>query len=269
MIRLDRLLVEAGHFETRTQAKAAITAGVVFVEGERVDKGGAQVPKDASVEVRAPQNPYVSRGGLKLEGALDHFAIDPAGRVCLDVGASTGGFTDCLMQRGASKVYAVDVGYGHLAWKLRQDPRVEVLERTNFRHVQPETFLNVTLATVDVSFISLLKILPALAANVEPEADVVALVKPQFEAGRKAVSRGSGVIRDPHVHSEVLQNTLEGATQLGWTPLGLMHSPITGPSGNIEFFMWCRPASGATGVSPIESERVEDVVRTAHEEHAK
>lgn len=268
-IRLDRLLVDAGHFSTRAQAKAAITAGVVFVDDQRVDKAGALVLPDATVEVRAPENPYVSRGGLKLAGALDRFEIDPQGRICLDVGASTGGFTDCLLQRGAVKVYAVDVGYGQLAWKLRQDPRVEVFERTNFRHVEPHTFAGVDLVTVDVSFISLVKILPAVAGNVEPSVDVIALVKPQFEAGRKAVSRGSGVIRDPHLHLDVLQRTLDGALELGWAARGVVHSPITGPRGNIEFFVWWQRTSRTTN-EPFEGRTsVEEVVRAAHQEHAK
>jgi len=256
-------LVELGRFPTRARAKAAIMAGVVYVDGRLVDKAGALVSPVAEIAIRAADNPYVSRGGLKLERALDTFAVDPAGRTCLDVGASTGGFTDCLLQRGAAKVYAVDVGYGQLAWSLRQDPRVVVLERTNFRHIPPQHFRDVRLAVIDVSFISLVKILPAVKENVEPEADVIALVKPQFEAGRAVAQKGAGVVRDPEVHAEVLLAIVHEAGRMGWSPLGLTHSPIAGPKGNIEFLLWLRPNQDEVPDTPL-SQRVDAVVREAH-----
>lgn len=263
-VRLDVLLVEQGYFPTRARAKAAIMAGHVFVDGQRVDKAGTAVLREASVEVRAPTNPYVSRGGLKLEWALDTFGVEPRERICLDVGASTGGFTDCLLQRGARLVYAVDVGYGQLAWRLRQDPRVRVHERTNFRHVPAGTFAGVELATVDVSFISLLKVLPALRGNLESDGDAVILIKPQFEAGRQAVSKGGGVIREPSLHRDILCRTLHEAMEQGWALMGLTYSPITGPSGNIEFFGWWRPeGEGQVAASDMDA-LVDAVVRKAH-----
>lgn len=264
-VRLDALLVERGLFETRAKAKAAIEAGVVYVDGVRVDKAGRSVRPDAGIEVRGPANPYVSRGGLKLQHALDVFGLDVTGRLCIDVGASTGGFTDCLLQRGARQVYAVDVGYGQLDWKLRQDPRVVVVERTNFRHVKPGDFPLADLIVADVSFISLLKVLPAAKGSLKPEGDVVALIKPQFEAGREAVSRGSGVVRDAKVHREVLVRLLSDACRDGWEPVELTYSPILGPKGNIEFFVWWKPQAGATTPAPLEEARIERVVDEAHQ----
>src|SRR5690606_23627398 len=188
----------------RSKAKAAVMAGIVYVDGKLVDKSGAQVDRNARIEVRGPAIPFVSRGGLKLAAALDRFGLSPKGKVCLDVGASTGGFTDCLLQRGARIVHAVDVGYGQLAWSLRQDPRVVVWERTNFRHVTPEQISGIEFVTVDVSFISLRLILPVARALVVPGAEAVTLIKPQFEAGPERVGK-RGVVRSPDVHVDVLR----------------------------------------------------------------
>lgn len=245
-IRLDRLLVERGWFVSREQAAAAVLAGRVRVGGTPVTKAGRRLPADAVLEVAGPAHPYVSRGGLKLAAALDAFATDPRGRVCLDVGASTGGFTDLLLQRGAARVYAVDVGYGQLAWRLRQDPRVVVRERVNARALGaadvPEP---VDLAVVDVSFISLAKVLPAVGGRVAAGGAVICLVKPQFEAGPADVPRG-GVVRDPEVHARVLRGVLEAAAALGWPAAGLIASPITGADGNREFLAHLLPRAAAT-----------------------
>ena len=247
--RLDALLVSRGRFETRSKARAAIMAGVVYVDGRRVDKAGALVDPEAHIEVRGAPIPFVSRGGVKLAAALDRFGLNPAGKVCLDVGASTGGFTDCLLQRGARLVHAVDVGYGQLAWSLRQDPRVIVWERTNFRYVTPEQISGIEFVAVDVSFISLRLILPVARTLVVPEADAVTLVKPQFEAGPARVGKG-GVVRRPEVHVDVLKELFAWARAAGgWEPRGLCYSPITGPEGNIEFFVWWRAERGETGAA--------------------
>ncbi|GGA39642.1 TlyA family rRNA (cytidine-2'-O)-methyltransferase [Kroppenstedtia guangzhouensis] len=242
--RLDLILVNKGYFPTRQQAQRAVMAGLVRVNGERADKPGTRIPPGVEVEVAGPEHPYVSRGGIKLEQALKVFRLDLGGRVVLDVGASTGGFTDCALQNGAAKVYAVDVGYGQLAWKLRQDPRVVVMERTNFRHMKPADLPGemADIATVDVSFISLSLILPPLTALLKAPADVVALVKPQFEAGREQVGR-KGIVRDPGIHRKVLARFAETATTEGFSLRGLAPSPITGSGGNIEFLSWLRRSS--------------------------
>jgi len=263
-VRLDVLLVERGLFPTRAKAKAAIMAGVVYVDGQRADKAGGAVSPDVQVEVRGPANPYVSRGGLKLEHALDRFGIPVSGRTCIDVDAPTGGFTDCLLQRGAAKVYAVDVGYGQLDWKLRQDPRVVVVERTNFRYVQPGELPRADLIVIDVSFISLMKILPAAQGTLKDDGDVVALIKPQFEAGRKAVGKG-GVVRDAGVHREVIHHLLTGAGALGWRAVALTYSPVLGPKGNIEFFVWWKRSPQGETTSSVDAETVSQVVAQAHE----
>lgn len=263
---MDALLVERGLFETRAKAKAAIEAGVVYVDGVRVDKAGRTCRPDAAIEVRGPANPFVSRGGLKLQHALDRFGLDVTGLLCIDVGASTGGFTDCLLQRGARQVYAVDVGYGQLDWKLRQDPRVVVVERTNFRHVKPGELPVADLIVADVSFISLLLILPAAKGTLKSDGDVVALIKPQFEAGREAVSKGGGVVRDPEIHREVLARLLQAAANDGWAPVALTYSPILGPKGNIEFFVWWKRDEGTGGsTSPVDEARIDRVVQEAHQ----
>ena len=236
--RLDVLRVERGLAETRARARAAIMAGEVRVNGERVDKAGTPVLRDAQIEVTAPM-PYVSRGGFKLAGALDAFGVPVAGRVCADVGACTGGFTDVLLQRGAARVYAIDVGQGQLDWKLRQDARVVVLERTNARYVEslPEP---VELVVIDVSFISLRIILPAVAQWLGPAADVIALIKPQFEAGPESVGKG-GIVRDAAVRRRVLADVLGWAAAHGWGVGGLVRSSLVGGDGNVEYLVWLRP----------------------------
>lgn len=232
--RLDVLLTQKGLADSRNKAQALIMAGKVRVNGQVLTKAGTQVLVDADVTIDSGL-PYVSRGGIKLAAALDHFAVDPAGAVCADVGASTGGFTDVLLQRGAARVYAIDVGYGQLAWKLRQDERVIVMERTNARHLQflPE---EVNLVTVDASFISLRLILPAVVQWLAAPAWVITLVKPQFEASRAQVGKG-GVVRHAHVHREVLNNAIAYANREKLSIMGVMPSPITGPAGNHEFLM--------------------------------
>ena len=233
--RLDVLLVERGLQETRQKAQATIMSGLVYVNGQKVDKPGTAVLNDAPIEVRGNALKYVSRGGLKLEKAMATFPIDLKGNICADIGASTGGFTDCMLQNGAAKVYAVDVGYGQLAWKLRSDERVVCMERTNARYLTHEQIPDeLDFASVDVSFISLKLILPALCGLLKEGGHVSCLVKPQFEAGREKVGK-KGVVRDPAVHLEVLENFLVHAKESGFTVLGMTFSPIRGPEGNIEY----------------------------------
>jgi len=233
--RLDQLLVERGLAETRAKAQALVLAGEVFVEGQKAEKPGHTVPAEARVEL-AGKLPYVSRGGFKLAAALDGFALTVEGRVCLDVGASTGGFTDCLLQRGASRVYAIDVGAGQLDWKLRTDPRVVLREKLNARYLAPADIPEpVDLAVCDVSFISATLILPALAPLVRESGDLVILVKPQFEAGRGQVGKG-GIVRDPQLHAQACARVEEAARALGFETR-LMDSPILGAEGNREFLM--------------------------------
>lgn len=216
-------------------------AGDVLVHGERVDKPGTAVATNANIEVKAPM-PYVSRGGFKLAAALVHFNLNVSGRVCADVGACTGGFTDVLLQHGATRVYAIDVGYGQLDWKLRQDERVIVMERTNARYLE-SLAEPITFAAVDVSFISLKLVLPAVQAWLAPLGDIVALVKPQFEAGPQQVGKG-GIVKDPAVHQQVLLDILRWAQANGLASPGLMASPITGSGGNVEFLLWLQPGAG-------------------------
>ena len=233
--RVDVLLVERGRQESPQKAHATNMSGLVFADGRRVDKPGAAVSNDAEIEIRGNALQYVSRGGLKLEKAMASFPIALAGAVCGDIGASTGGFTDCMLQNGAAKVYAVDVGYGQLAWKLRSDERVVCLERTNARYLSREQIPEeLDFASVDVSFISLKLILPPLCALMRAGGHAAALIKPQFEAGREKVGK-KGVVRDPAVHREVLEQFLEHARESGFAVLGLTYSPIRGPEGNIEY----------------------------------
>ena len=234
--RLDVLLVEQGYAETRTKAQAIIMSGLVYVDGQKADKPGVSYEESVAIEVRTGGCPYVSRGGLKLEKALRDFGVDPTGYVCSDSGASTGGFTDCLLQQGASKVFAIDVGYGQLDWKIRSDPRVVVMERTNVRYVTPEDLGEpLDLSVIDVSFISLRIVLPVIKTLLKPTGQVLCLIKPQFEAGKDTVAKGKGVIRDPAVHKEVLDHFVALTQEIGFTILGLTFSPVKGPEGNIEF----------------------------------
>ncbi len=233
--RLDVLLVELGHADTRTKAQAIIMSGLVYVNGQKADKPGTSYEETVVIEVRSGSCPYVSRGGLKLEKALRDFDVNPEGYVCSDSGASTGGFTDCLLQQGASKVFAIDVGYGQLDYKIRSDPRVVVMERTNIRFVTPEDLGEpLDLSVIDVSFISLRIVLPAIKNLLKPTGQVLCLIKPQFEAGREKVGK-KGVVRDPAVHKEVLDHFVALADELEFTILGLTFSPVKGPEGNIEF----------------------------------
>ncbi len=245
--RLDVLLLEHGYFDSREKAKAAIMAGLVFIGTERVDKAGTKVPRDSAITVKGAPHPYVSRGGLKLEKAIRTFELDLKDSVMLDIGASTGGFTDCALQHGAKLVYAIDVGYNQLDWSLRQDERVRVMERMNFRHMTLDQLdaERPSFASIDVSFISLKLILPVLAQLLEPGGTTVALIKPQFEAGREHVGK-SGVIRDSAVHANVLREVLAFADELGFRLEGLTFSPITGGEGNIEFLAYWRHTGQAT-----------------------
>jgi 23S rRNA (cytidine1920-2'-O)/16S rRNA (cytidine1409-2'-O)-methyltransferase len=239
-LRLDQLLVQLGLFPSREQARRAVMAGTVTVDGRRVDKAGTPVPLTADVAVLAPKEPYVSRAGRKLAHALDHFGVDPAGLVCLDVGASTGGFTDCLLQRGAARVYAVDVGYGQLDAKLRNDPRVVVMERVNARHLAADALPEPCgLVTLDVSFISLEKVVPALLPHLAPGGLLLPMIKPQFEAGRSAVGKG-GILRDEAVRERVVRECAEGLAALGFDLAGVYDSPVAGMGGNREAFALLR-----------------------------
>ena len=231
--RLDVLLTQKGLCESRAKAQALIMSGEVYVDGQKCDKAGTPVDNAAQIEIRGSHCPYVSRGGLKLEKALRDFGIDPNGWVCSDSGASTGGFTDCLLQQGAKKVFAIDVGYGQLAWSIRTDPRVVCMERTNIRYVTPEQLGEpLDFSVVDVSFISLRLVLPAIKALLKPTGQLVCLIKPQFEAGKDKVGK-KGVVRDPAVHCEVLEHFLALAAELGLTVRNLTFSPVKGPEGNI------------------------------------
>ena len=259
--RLDVLLVSGGFAPSRERAKAMIMEGIVYVNGQKEDKAGASFPADASIEVRGHALPYVSRGGLKLEKAVKNFGISLEGKVCMDVGASTGGFTDCMLQNGAVKVFSVDVGRGQLAWKLRQDERVVCMEKTNIRYVTPEDIGEpVDFSSIDVSFISLTKVLLPVREILREKGQVVCLIKPQFEAGREKVGK-KGVVRDAAVHLEVIKKVMEYAAELGFSLLHLDYSPIRGPEGNIEYLLHLEKNGGNHGEAAPEQ-----VVAKAHEE---
>ena len=258
-VRLDQLVFDLGYTESRERAKTTIMSGLVFVNGQRAYKPGMPVAPDAKIEVRGEAIPFVSRGGFKLDKALKVFPVDPAGKTCIDCGASTGGFTDVLLQHGAAKVYAVDVGYGQLAWKLRNDERVVNLERTNLRYITEEQIPEqLDLAVMDVSFISIRLVLPAVKRLLKDDADIICLIKPQFEAGRDKVGK-KGVVREPETHKEVLDNFVALAGELGFTILGLTFSPVKGPEGNIEFLGHLTLAD-VPGILPDTA----DVVAQAH-----
>lgn len=234
MERIDQLLVARSLYPSREQARRALMAGLVEVEGQRVDKAGTRVPEDCRIEIRGPREPFVSRGGRKLEAALDHFGLDPRGWVCLDVGASTGGFTHCLLERGALRVYALDVGYGQLDQSLREDPRVVVMERVNARHLAADALPErCRLVTVDVSFISLVKVVPALVPHIADDGWLLPLVKPQFEAGRGLVGKG-GIVRDEAVRRRVIDQRLQEIADHGFELVGSLDSPVHGARGNRE-----------------------------------
>jgi len=259
--RLDVLMTSLGLFESREAAKRAIMAGIVLVNDEPVDKAGTKVPVDAEIRLKGQVMPYVSRGGYKLEQAIKAFNLDLTDKIIIDVGASTGGFTDCALQNGARMSYAVDVGYNQLAWKLRQDERVLSMERTNFRHMQPADLAHgvPTFACMDVSFISIKLLLPVLKELLAADGEIVALIKPQFEAGKALVGK-KGIVRDAKVHVTVIKDITAFVRELGLVPLGLTFSPIKGGEGNIEFLLHI----GLEGVDFITDERVEEVVKTAH-----
>ena len=259
-VRLDQLVFDQGFTESRERAKTTIMSGLVFVNGQKIDKPGTAVDPEAKIEVHGDALPFVSRGGFKLDKALKVFPVDPAGKVCLDCGASTGGFTDVLLQHGAAKVYAVDVGYGQLAWKLRTDERVINLERTNLRYVTEEQIPEpIDLAVMDVSFISIRLVLPVVKGFLKPGADYICLIKPQFEAGREEVGK-KGVVRDVRVHERVVHELLAFSREIGFSVMGLDYSPIKGPEGNIEYI--CHLKNGVYEAPELD---VSAVVAASHQ----
>ena len=262
--RLDVLLVKRNLAESREKAKAIIMSGIVYVDGQKEDKAGSTFEETAQVEVRGSTLKYVSRGGLKLEKAMTHFGATLDGKVCMDVGASTGGFTDCMLQNGAVKVYSVDVGHGQLAWKLRNDERVVCMEKTNIRYVTPEDIADqIQFVSIDVSFISLTKVLGPVQALMEPNGEVVCLIKPQFEAGREKVGK-KGVVREKSVHLEVIEMVASFAGSIGFEALHLEFSPIKGPEGNIEYLLHLRNCTDGTTFTN-ECIDAKTVVEQAHD----
>lgn len=262
--RLDVILVNKGLADSREKAKAIIMSGNVFVKGQREDKAGS-VFEEEGIELTVKENPlkYVSRGGLKLEKAMKEFPINLNGNICMDIGASTGGFTDCMLQNGAIKVYSIDVGHGQLAWKLRNDERVVCMEKTNFRYVTREQVPeNIDFASADVSFISLDKILPAAYPLMDEKGQMVCLIKPQFEAGREKVGK-KGVVRDKSVHEEVIHKVIDFAVETGFSTLGLTYSPIKGPEGNIEYLIWL--SKSGESKQDMLKDSVKELVDRAHE----
>ena len=271
--RLDVLLVKKGLAPSREKAKAVIMAGSVYVDGQKEDKAGSVFDEEsAQIEVRGHALPYVSRGGLKLEKALKVFPITLTDKICMDIGASTGGFTDCMLQNGAAKVYSVDVGYGQLDWKLRQDDRVVCMEKTNFRYMTPEDIPDVLdFASVDVAFISLDKILTPAYALLKEQGEMVALIKPQFEAGREKVGK-KGVVRDPKVHEEVISRIVRHADEVSFEVLDLSYSPIRGPEGNIEYLIHLRKNPERTvypDIPAVFEKKIKEIVEEAHQELEK
>ena len=267
--RLDVLLVEKGLFPSREKAKAAVMAGLVFVDGQRVDKAGTSIDADSEITVKDTGCPYVSRGGLKLEKALDTFGISMAGLTCVDMGASTGGFTDCLLQRGAVKVFAIDVGYGQLDYKLRTDERVVNMERTNIRYMDEDDIEpKADIVSIDVSFISLKHMFPKVVTTTKERASCVCLIKPQFEAGREKVGKG-GIVRDPAVHKEVIENVIGYAEENGLVPADLTYSPIRGAKGNIEYLMLLEKGTDVEAPVAVGDPRIDDVIGQAFTKETK
>lgn len=263
--RLDILLVQQGLAASREKAKAVIMAGNVFVNGQREDKAGTMIDVTAPITVKGSQLKYVSRGGLKLEKAMSHFNVTPEGKVCMDVGASTGGFTDCMLQNGAVKVYSVDVGHGQLDWKLRNDERVVCMEKTNIRYVVPEDIGEPpAFVSIDVSFISLTKVLLPVRELMTGDGEIVCLIKPQFEAGREKVGK-KGVVRDPRVHEEVIEKVAAYASGIGLQSIDLEFSPIKGPEGNIEYLLHLKKLPEESAASRISGDTVKRTVAEAHE----
>ena len=262
--RLDVLLVERNLVQSRARAKTTIMAGLVLVDGNKIDKAGTMVKTNADIRVLGNKIPYVSRGGLKLEKAINEFRVELDGKVTADIGASTGGFTDCMLQNGAVKVFAIDVGYGQLDWSLRTDERVINMERTNVRNVTPEDIGElIDLASIDVAFISLEKVLPAVKAMLKPAGEIVALIKPQFEAGREKVGK-KGVVRDPKVHMEVIHNVVDMAREMNFVTRELTFSPVKGPEGNIEYLIWL--SKDVSAEDNVTDEVIEKTVEMAHSE---
>ncbi|QUH26636.1 TlyA family RNA methyltransferase [Serpentinicella alkaliphila] len=260
--RLDVLLVEKGHFETREKARGAIMAGLVFVDQQKIDKPGTKVDPNSNFLVKGPSIPYVSRGGLKLEKAINEFNINLNNKVCMDVGASTGGFTDCMLINGASKVYAIDVGYGQLDYKLRQDNRVVVMERTNIRYVTTENIQDyVDFVSIDVSFISLKLVLPVVKTLIKEDGNIVALIKPQFEAGKDRVGK-KGVVKDKNVHIDVVKEIISYSEEIGFQVLDLTFSPVKGPEGNIEYLLYLSNLLDNSSKNTID---IESIINKSHE----
>ena len=262
--RLDVLLVEKNLASSREKAKAVIMSGIVYVDGNREDKAGSTFDENLPIEVRGTTLRYVSRGGLKLEKAVETFSLDLQGKKCLDVGSSTGGFTDCMLQNGAEHVVAIDVGRGQLDWKLRNDPRVTCMEKTNIRYVLPEDIpYAADFSSIDVSFISLVKVLLPVRDLLRQSGRVVCLIKPQFEAGREKVGK-HGVVRDKKVHAEVIRKVIDYASNIGYTVLGLDYSPIKGPEGNIEYLAYLEKGDGETADKSPDESMILRVVDEAH-----
>lgn len=266
--RLDVLLVKRNLAESREKAKAIIMSGNVFVEGQREDKAGTTFSDEVQIEIKGHTMPYVSRGGLKLEKAIANFDVDLEGKVCTDVGSSTGGFTDCMLQNGARKVFAIDVGRGQLAWKLRQDDRVVCMEKTNIRYVTPEDLgEKIDFSSIDVSFISLTKVLEPIRNYLKPNGEIVALIKPQFEAGREKVGK-KGVVREKSTHHEVIKLVTSYAASIGFQILGIEFSPIKGPEGNIEYLVHLKKSEAGSNLPDMEG-ALYQVVEAAFEALAK
>ena len=263
--RLDVLLVEKGLAPSREKAKAIIMAGIVYVDGNKEDKAGTTFPVNAVIEIKGKTLPYVSRGGLKLEKAMQKFPITLSGKVCMDVGSSTGGFTDCMLQNGATKVYAIDVGHGQLAWKLRNDERVVCMEKTNIRYVVPEDIDELAaFSSIDVSFISLTKVLLPVKNLLTEDGQVVCLIKPQFEAGREKVGK-KGVVRDRAVHEEVIRMVMDYASSIDFYPLSLDFSPVKGPEGNIEYLLFLSKNKQDQEIVDASSIDIKAVVTASHD----